>query len=114
MDKKIIIILTILLSGCANANREVACTLKNGNDLKTVTIRSHFDEILSYSVKESFYIPYEYLANPRIEEDIRKQIKGVYTFEDNYLVRYLEAQIDKTYSLSKTMEFLGDEGYVCR
>lgn len=114
MDKKIIIIFVVLLSGCANAEKEVACTLKNGNDLTTVTIRSHFDEILSYSVKESFYIPYEYLANPKIEEDINKQIEGLYTLEDNCLVRYLDAPIDKTYSLSKTMEYLGDKGYVCR
>lgn len=114
MDKKIIILICLFLGGCANTNREVSCKLKNGNDLTKVTIISHFDEILSYSVKESFYIPYEYLANPKIEEDIIKQIEGVYTLEDNYLVRYLDAPIDKMYSLSKTMELLGDKGYVCK
>lgn len=114
MDKKIILIITVLLCGCSNENREVTCILRNGNNHKNIKIESRYDDILSISLKEYFYIPYEYLANPEIDEDIQKQIKGIYDLEENYLVRETCFELNDAYSLSKTIESLGDKGYVCK
>lgn len=112
MDKKIVLILLVLLSACTN-NKSYACNKTINNSQYQLTINSINDDISSVYVRNVFEIPYETLLDEDKYNDLNKQLDSSYHLEDKYLIREYEIFIDNKYSFSLTLDELRKDKYYC-
>ena len=112
VSKKRLIILLLLLCGCAR-QRNVACVRFNDDDSLMLNISAVNDDIRMIEVVELFEVPTQLVANEDYFNDLKKQFDQSCHMEGNKLVRRYGLVLDQTYSLSKTIEALKKEKYSC-
>ena len=112
MKKLIWIILFFIICGCTN-KKSVACQRYADNIETYIDIQSINDDITLINVKEVFIIDYDLLMDNDIKTFLDTQIDESYYFIDNKLIKEYNLIIDNKYSLSKTLEYLKKEKYLC-
>ena len=112
MDKKALIVLLLLLTGCEN-KKEIACILSTENKEVSLDIKAINDEISSIHVRNSFVIPYSVINDEDNFSFLSSQLSDDYHFEDNHLIKEYEIELDSNYSLNKTLEYLKTKRYFC-
>lgn len=112
MEKKIIILGLILLTGCENS-KVIACSYELEDKAVYLDIDAINDDIVSIHEKTCFVLPNSVLADEEKYNFIVSQLDGSYHFEDNRLVLENDLLLDDTYSLSKTLEDLKTKRFIC-
>lgn len=112
MEKKKLIVLLLLLTGCTNY-KQAACSLNLQDKQINIDIKAINDDISSIEVRTVFEIPYSVVNNKERFGFLCKQIDEEYHFEDNLLVKEYEVNLDKNYSYALTLEYLKNKRYFC-
>lgn len=113
MEKKVLIVLFILLSGCQNKEKLVTCSCLLQDKAIYIDIHAKYDDIQSVEVKETFEIPNKVMADKEKLDFLVKQLDSTYHFENNTLVKTYSVVIDDVYSLDSTIEALKLRRFYC-
>lgn len=113
MSKKIVLVLFILLVGCENKSRNIACILFGKDSEIYINIHAKYDDIESVEVKECFDIPSVVMADEKKFAFLNSQLDNTYHFEGNKLIKDYCIALDDTYSLEKTIEGLRTRRFYC-
>lgn len=114
MDKKSLMVLMLLLSGCNSKTRLAACVFNNGNNTIEVELSSEYDDLKNINVKKTYTIPYRYSMDERIISELKKQLEENCCLEDNVIFCEYEIIPQDKYSFSRTVEYLELNSYACR
>lgn len=112
MDKRLVLIIMLILTGCSNSSL-TACWYSKDSAEVNLDIKAINDDISSIHVRTSFEIPNNIIADKEKYDFILSQVDKTYHFEDNYLVKEYEVDLDDTYSLSSTKEYLKKMRFYC-
>ena len=111
-SKRLIVLLLILLSGCQKDN-EVACLYEDNDESILLEIKANYDDIYKIHISDSFYIPNSVLVDENKYNDLLKVVDGKYVVQDNKLVKEYDENLDDTYSLNKTIDYLRRKRFYC-
>lgn len=114
MQKRLVVIILYLfiLTGCKN-NKEIACNFIQDNKSVDLQIKAINDEISSINIRTSFDIPNSVMFDENKYDFLVSQLDESYHFEDNKLIREYSVDLDKIYSLSKTLDNLRKQRFYC-
>ena len=113
MEKRLIILLFLFLCGGCHNNYRIACIYELDDKSLNLDIKAINDDISSIDVRACFEVPYKALLDKEKFDFINSQLDETYHFEDNILVREYSVELDKTYSLDKTIEYLNSKRFHC-
>lgn len=113
MEKRIaIVVLLVLLSGCQR-NLRVACNFVQDDSSIDLDIKAINDDISSIKVRTCFVIPNVVMFDETKLKFVESQLDSSYHFEDNKLIREYDIDLDDAYSLNKTVESLRKKRFYC-
>ena len=112
MDKKKILILMFILSGCTK-EKSLACSRYNKDDSIIINLKAVNDDIKEIEICEVFVLPKETLLNEKFFEDLEKQLDDTCQIEENKLVRRYKLIPEGRFSLNATAAYLKGEKYFC-
>ena len=113
MEKKTFaLIILLLLCGCGR-QRDVACSRFDDKNSYTLKFHSINDDIRMAEAVEVFELPEQLMADRNYFNDLSKQFDESCHLEENRLIRRCGIVLDRTYSLSKTIEELEKQRYHC-
>jgi len=111
MEKRLIVILLIILCGCRQ--RTVACSRYINDDRIEINIEAINDDISTVEVSEIFTVPGEIMASEERLKELERQFDSSCHLEDNHLIRRYALCVNGTYSLDRTLDQLRKEKYFC-
>lgn len=110
MEKIIVLFLIVfLLCGCKN-QKSTVCSYFYKDATVDIDIKSTNDVIDYFYVRLAYDLPY---LKQEFFDDLASQIDESYHFENNQLVKEYEIELDKEYSLSKTLQDLRSKRFYC-
>ena len=112
MDRKILVVCLLLLSGCKS--KVTACTYYSEQGQIEIEIEAVNDDIKQIEVCSSFNLPISLVSDKDKFNDLLKQLSEEYYIDENNILSKKESVLlDKKYSLSKTLEYLKMKRFVC-
>lgn len=112
MERGLIFLLLVFLSGCQN-NKQAFCRITKDDIEVSVDIEAINDDIKNIHIRESISIPYDTLLDKEKFNDLKKQLNDNYVIEDNHIVYERDEVLDKTYSFNDTKQRLIKEHFYC-
>lgn len=112
MNKKIIVIILFLLTGCQN-KRVVACEYSGKDTDININISAINDDIVSFEATKSIIIPNSVMANEEYYNFLISQLDNTYHFEGNTLIKEDIYELDDIYSLQLTKDYLKKLRFYC-
>lgn len=113
LKKGLIVLLLLCLYGCHDNYSQISCSLYNQDSIVYLDIKAINDDIDSILVRHTFEIPQRVMCDEEKYNFLLSQLDETYHFEDNILVKEYYEVLDKTYSLSKTIEELNKKRFFC-
>ena len=112
MEKKRLILLILLLSGCAKEH-SYACSRIDGKKRIDLNILIKGDVILSVEKTERYLLPYDLLLNEEWFEQFSRQLDEDCFFQDNELFCRCMITPEGQFSFVKTAEQLKQQRFIC-
>jgi len=113
MEKKLeILLILLLLTGCQKT-KQIACSYVLEDKQITLDIVAINDEISSIHERTVFEIPNYVIMDETKLSFLEKQLDSSYHFEGNELIKEVDLKLDRIYSLNKTMDVLKTKRFIC-